>query len=83
MKRVQIIGWKTYAVASVAIAAGLWAFTKGNVADGIKGIIFGFSLVALRDVLGKVLSGIDENRKALNNMRAAIEVLVNKTAGRK
>jgi hypothetical protein len=73
MTTAQIIGWKTYAVAVIAIIAGLVAWTQGYVGDGLKGIIAGFALISLRDAVSKILRAIEDNRAALDNMRAAID----------
>jgi hypothetical protein len=73
MTTLQIIGWKTYAVGAVAIVAGLIAWTQGYVGDGLKGIIGGFALISLRDAVAKILRAIEDNRAALDNMRAAID----------
>jgi hypothetical protein len=81
MTRFQIIGWKTYGVATLAILFGLHAASRGNWSDGLKGIIGGCAVIALRDVLGKILSALDENRKAMNNMRASIEALMDNKTG--
>jgi len=74
MRRMKIVGWKTYLVAAAAILAGLFAFHNGNVSDGIKGTIFGCALISLRDTLGKLLSGIESIRKSLDNLRGAIDI---------
>lgn len=79
MKWLQIIGWKTYSVAAAAILFGLYALAHNNASDGLKGIIGGFAVIALRDVLGKILRAIDGNRVAMDNMRAAIETLLDRT----
>jgi hypothetical protein len=73
MTSLQIIGWKTYAVGVVSIILGCIALRSGNVGDGLKGIVFGLALIALRDAIGKILRAIDDNRKSFNNMRAAVE----------
>ncbi len=73
MRTAQIIGWKTYAVAVLALIAGGYALTQRLWAEGIKGILFGLALIALRDVLGKILSLTDANRRTLADLRATIE----------
>ena len=78
MKSYQIIGWKTYVVAALAILIGIFLLLREQWGEGLKFIVAGFALIALRDAIGKILRGIDDNRKALNNVRAAIEVLVDK-----
>ncbi|OLE52673.1 MAG: hypothetical protein AUG51_17020 [Acidobacteria bacterium 13_1_20CM_3_53_8] len=78
MRRRQIVGWKTYGVAGLALASGLYALYHQAWADGIKGIIAGLALVALRDAIGKILQALNENRAALNNVRAAVEVLLSR-----
>lgn len=73
MTTLQIVGWKVYAVGVAALVAGLIALTQGYLGDGVKGIIAGLALIALRDTMQKVLRGLDSNRKALDNVRAAID----------
>lgn len=73
MTPTQIIGWKTYSVGVVAIIAGLYAWLRGNVGDGLKGIIGGLALIAIRDAMAKILHAVEANRKSLDNMRGAID----------
>jgi hypothetical protein len=82
MKTVHIIGWKTYAVGVLAIIIGMIAWWLGFVGDGLKGIIGGCALIALRDAVGKVLRGQEELRLALTNLRAAIDTHWNKNTSR-
>jgi hypothetical protein len=70
----QIVGWKTYAVAAVAIVVGLVAFGHGYVIEGVKLVLGGAALIALRDTLGKLMSLVESNRKCLDNLRAAIDI---------
>jgi len=74
----KIIGWKNYAVATLCFVAGLWAFAKGNVDGGVKGILAGLMVISLRDVLGKVLMAVNANCESLNGLRAAIETALEK-----
>jgi hypothetical protein len=75
-KRVaRIIGWKTYAVAALSILIGVYAFSQGLGVEGVKAIIFGLALISLRDALAKHLRLTEENRKALDNLRAAVDGL--------
>lgn len=83
MKSFLIIGWKTYAVAALAILIGGFLLLRGQWGEGLKFIVAGFALIALRDAIGKILRGIDDNRKALNNVRAAIESLIDKQGARR
>lgn len=83
MKSLHIIGWKTYSVAVISILCGWAALTHHSWSDGIKGIIFGLALIAVRDSIGKMLAAADGNRKALNNVRAGIEVLISKQSERR
>jgi hypothetical protein len=84
MRSFQIIGWKTYVVATFAIVIGGFLLLREQWGEGLKFIVAGFALVALRDAIGKILRGIDGNRKALDNVRAAIETLVDsRPAGRR
>ena len=83
MKSFHIIGWKTYLVASLAIVVGLFLLFSKQWGEGLKFIVAGFALVALRDSIGKILRGIDDNRRALNNVRAAIETLVDSQEARR
>jgi hypothetical protein len=78
MTRLQIIGWKTYAVGVVSLILGGIALARGNVSDGLKGIVFGLALISLRDAVGKILRAIDDNRKSFNNMRAVVEAVMPK-----
>lgn len=78
MKRIRIDGWKTYAVAVAAIVLGGVALSKGYTGDGIKGILSGCALIALRDAISKILYAIESNRRALDNMRAAVEAQMTK-----
>lgn len=73
MTTAHIVGWKTYAVGVLAIIVGVIAWSDGQRGDGLKGIIAGLALIALRDGIGKILRGIEGNRKALDNMRAVID----------
>jgi hypothetical protein len=66
-------GWKTYLVAALSIGAGMVALGNGYVGDGLKGIIGGLALAALRDAMGKIQQSIDSNRRVVRDMRAAIE----------
>lgn len=83
MRRVEIVGWKSYGVAVLAIFSGLGALYHHQWGDALKGIVGGLALIALRDAIGKILRAIDDNRRALNNMRAAIEMLLDQHAGRR
>lgn len=74
METKETIGWKTYTVAVIAIIAGLVAFAKGNWSDGVKGVIGGCALISLRDAVAKILRAIEANRRAVSNLRAAIDV---------
>ncbi len=69
----NIIGWKNYAVAALFILVGLWAFERGNMDGGVKGLLAGLAWISLRDVFGKVLAAVNENRRSLEGLRAAIE----------
>jgi hypothetical protein len=73
MKAWQIVGWKTYAVAVLSLIIGVWSLAYGYTADGIKGIIFGFALIALRDATAKILRAVDDTCKTLSSLRATIE----------
>ncbi len=73
MKPGKIIGWKNYALAVVCILLGLWAFSRGNMDGGVKGVLAGLAIITLRDVLGKVLGAVEANCKSLDDLRAAIE----------
>lgn len=72
----NIIGWRNYAVAALCILAGLWCFLKGNIDGGFKGLLAGFALISLRNVMGKLLTAVDVNCQSLNDLRAAIETLL-------
>ncbi|MGB8510874.1 MAG: hypothetical protein WCD76_21050 [Pyrinomonadaceae bacterium] len=74
MRGNQIIGWKTYGVAALALVAGSVAFAHGEYSDGVKGIIFGLALISLRDAVAKILRGIEDCRRSLDNMRGAIDI---------
>lgn len=73
MRTAYIVGWKTYLAAIAAILAGAAALFKGNVGDGLKGIIGGAALIGLRDAAAKILRAIEDNREALTNMRGALD----------
>jgi hypothetical protein len=83
MKSFQIIGWKTYLVGALAISIGCFLLFRRQWGEGLKFIVAGFALIALRDAIGKILRGIDDNRKALNNVRAAIETLLDTQSARR
>jgi len=74
----QIVGWKVYGVAVISILCGMFALAHQHWVDGLKGIVFGLALITLRDTMGKILRAADDNRKALNNVRASIETLLAK-----
>lgn len=74
MKRTQIVGWKTYSVAGIAILAGVIALAHGYVLEGVKLILGGCALIALRDTMGKLMRVVEDNRRALDNLRAAIDI---------
>lgn len=69
----QISGWRNYLVAALCILAGVWAFKRGDMDGAVKGVLAGCVVISLRNVLGKVLSAVDANRKSLDGLRAAIE----------
>jgi hypothetical protein len=73
MTPAKIIGWKVNAVGVVSILLGLLGLLERQPVEGIKGILFGFALIAIRDTLSKVLAAIDSGRRALSDLRAAIE----------
>lgn len=83
MKPFQIVGWKTYLVGALASICGGIALSNGYTGEGLKGIIAGLALVTLRDAIGKVLRAIDDNREALNNMRASLEGVIEDAARRR
>ncbi|MET0466902.1 MAG: hypothetical protein ABW007_27320 [Chitinophagaceae bacterium] len=74
-KGVRVIGWKSYAVAALSIIAGAVAISLGLWVDGVKAIIFGLALISLRDALAKHMRLTDENRRALDNLRGAVDGL--------
>lgn len=78
ISRGQQVGWKTYAVAALAIVLGIVALANGQTADGLKGIVFGLALISLRDAIGKILRSIEGNRHALSDLRAAIETTLDR-----
>lgn len=78
MGSLKIIGWKTYLVAAVAIIAGSIAIYRGHHGEGLKGIIAGLALIAVRDAIGKLMWLVEENRQTLANLRAAIEASLTK-----
>ena len=73
MTTAQIIGWKVYGVAAVALVAGIIALANGHTGEGLKGVLGGFALIGLRDTMAKILRALDNNRKAIANLRAAID----------
>jgi hypothetical protein len=73
MRETEIVGWKTYGVAVIALIGGVVAFYYHYWADGVKGIVFGLALIALRDSIGKILRSNEGNRRTLSDLRAAIE----------
>lgn len=73
MTPAQIFGWKNYALAVVCILIGGYAFYRGNIDGGVKGILAGLALITLRDVMGKLLKAADDNCESLKHLRAAIE----------
>lgn len=83
MRLKERIGWKVYAVAVASIILGAVALHKGFVADGLKGLVFGLALASLRDAIGKILHGIEGNRRALSDLRAAIEAALDKAGQHK
>lgn len=83
LQRKAPFGWKTYAVAALSVVLGAIAFAQGYVADGLKGIVFGLALIALRDAMGKILHSIEGNRRALSHLRASIETVLDRTTKNK
>lgn len=69
----RFYGWKTYGVAALAIIAGGFALWHGNAGDGLKGIIGGLALAAIRDALGKLHEAIYINHRTLRDVRAALD----------
>ena len=78
MDSFKIIGWKTYLVAAAAILAGCLAIYQRHWGEGLKGIIGGLALIAVRDAIGKLMWLVEENRQTLANLRAAIEASLTK-----
>ncbi len=83
MSGAQMAGWKTYTVGILAICVGVYALRRGNWSDGIKGIIFGLALIALRDAVTKILREVAQTRKALMNLRAAVDAELTTRPGRR
>ncbi len=75
-------GWKTYAVAALSVILGGIALAQGHIADGCKGIVFGLALIAMRDALSKILCSIEGNRRALSDLRAIIETVIDRARPR-
>jgi hypothetical protein len=83
LKRKVPFGWKTYAVAALSIVLGGVAFACGYIADGLKGIVFGFALIALRDAISKILHDIESSRHALSDLRASVETALEQVRPRR
>jgi uncharacterized membrane protein (GlpM family) len=82
MQTSQIIGWKSYAVGAVCIIIGMAALTRGYWGDGLKGILGGLALITLRDAIAKILRAIEDNRRAMDNLRAVADTLHSKSNSR-
>jgi thiamine transporter ThiT len=76
-------GWKTYTVAVIAICFGLYALRRGYWSDGVKGIVFGLALIALRDAVTKILREVAQTRSALMHLRAAVDAELTTRPGRR
>ncbi len=74
----KIVGWKCYLIAAAAIIAGCIALYYRHWGEGVKGIIVGLALIAVRDAIGKLMWLVEENRKTLANLRAVIEASLSK-----
>jgi hypothetical protein len=78
MTPAKIIGWKVNAIGVVSILLGLAALLEWQTIEGIKGILFGLALIAVRSTLATILATIDSARIALSDLRAAIETELEK-----
>lgn len=82
MNTFQFIGWKSYAVGVLCIVIGAIALVRGNLGDGLKGILAGLAIISLRDAVTKILRTVEENRRAMDNVRAALDSIYNKIVPR-
>ena len=77
----RAVGWKTNAGAVGLIVVGI-VLVRSQFLNAIACILIGFIFIGLRDAVGKLIKEVCANQKALADVRAAVEVVLDRKDGR-